>query len=341
LRNKKESTHIRCTAPPPHMMYQTDTELRVQTEAVSRQREYTAQSQLAAWKHAAGPGGLVDAKFRFVALLEEAYRHEVAAIRNQRWSRPHTVSDTELLIRDIKASYRQLIIEARRLFDDKKSNGSSPDELHNVSSQATSSFASLYPWSDGVTCRDLVVDHRHFMPLASHRMITAGESGVITLKTFIASMPCAEAKQEAALRRRLARIAAYRRDRAAAKDVLDTDAKTRVGVSEETDPADAATAARTHLNTMSDMAKGIIADEVKAEDKKIVVREVTTVMGGDNTTTTHTTHKKHSKRNSDVPRGRIAGASCSSHHYDDHPTTSSGRRSRTNRREHTYRISER
>lgn len=188
--------------------------LREQSESIARHNALRGQQQLAAWKHAAGIGGHVDPKFRFISLLEEALRHEVNSIRSGRSSRPHQVSDPELLISDLRASYRLLIAEARRLFDERRANGGlSDEELWTVSSQAASSFASMYPWSDGVTCRDLTMDHPHFMPLASHGMITAGVSGVITLKSFVASMLCAEVKQEAAMQRRQARIEEYYRER--------------------------------------------------------------------------------------------------------------------------------
>ncbi|CUG00135.1 Hypothetical protein, putative, partial [Bodo saltans] len=178
--------------------------LAAQMETIQRERFAKAQQQVAQWKLAAGPAGLVDPKFRFVALLEEGYRHEVNAIRNGTASRPHVVSDPDLLLDDIKASYGRLIPEARRLFDERKDHGLSVEELGVVSTQATSSFAAMYPWSDGITCRDLTISHRHFVPLATHNMITAGSSGIVTIRSFIASMPCAEMKQEAALARRQA-----------------------------------------------------------------------------------------------------------------------------------------
>jgi hypothetical protein len=203
--------------------------LAAQMEIVQRERAFKGQQQVAQWKLAAGPAGLVDPKFRFVALLEEGYRHEVKTIRSGTTSRPHAVSDLDLLVDDIKASYSRLIPEARRLFDERKDHGLSVEELGVVSTQATSSFASMYPWSDGVTCRDLTISHRHFVPLATHNMITAGSSGIVTIKSFIASMPCAEMKQEAAMARRQARIEEYHRQReenaaaaAALKDQADS-----------------------------------------------------------------------------------------------------------------------
>lgn len=198
--------------PQIHMQTFDEEFLANQMEIVQRERHARGQEQLAQWKHAAGPGSLVDPKLRFVALLEEGCRHEVNAIRNNTASRPHAVSDPDLLINDIKSSYGKLIPEARRLFDERREH-LSLEELTAVSTQATSSFASMYPWSDGVTCRDLTISHRHFVPLATHNMITAGTSGVVTIKSFIASMPCAEMKQEAALARRQARIDQYFRER--------------------------------------------------------------------------------------------------------------------------------
>lgn len=196
--------------------------LECQQEIVARERALRAQEQVTRWK--TDSLTLLQPRFRFVSLLQEAARHEISTIQDGRSSRPHSISDPSMLVRDLKGSYRLLLKEAHKLFQDRAACGLSHDELHGICSQATSSFAALYPWSDGTTCRDLTVGHPHFIPLATQRMITAGDSGVITLKTFIASYPCAEVKQEAALARRKNRIDMYELEkRADRNDDISTD----------------------------------------------------------------------------------------------------------------------
>lgn len=185
----------------------SEAELRAQQDDIDREKAIRHERQVARWK--AESMSLMSPSHKFLMLLAEGYRHEVATIRNGNASRPLHVSDTEALTRDVTASYTCLVKEAKRLFSERIARRVSIDEVNAVAEQATGSFASLYPWSDGITCRDLSVGHRHFMPLASQRMITAGESGIVTMRTFVATFPIAEAKQEAAVELRQQRMDEY------------------------------------------------------------------------------------------------------------------------------------
>lgn len=148
-------------------------------------------------------------RHKFLMLLAEARRHEIFRIRSGQATLPEGASNPEALIHDVNVSYKLLLKEATRLFDDRESKGIKGEALNCVAGQATSSFASLYPWSDGVTCRDIPFHHPAYAPLTMRNGIFAGRSGVTMLKSFNAAVSCSQIKLQAALMSKELRVKAY------------------------------------------------------------------------------------------------------------------------------------
>lgn len=186
---------------------------REQASDAAQDHQNRAERQVAQWR--AESTMLLHPKLKFVALLEEARRHEIATILSGGGSRPHCdTSSPQLLVSDVNKAYSNLITEARKLFDERQQRGMSEESLRDLAAQATSSFAALYPWSDGVTCRDIPPTHPAHAALARRNGVATGSSGVTVLTSFSAALSCSQLKLQASLackEQRLEEYAATRR----------------------------------------------------------------------------------------------------------------------------------
>jgi hypothetical protein len=173
--------------------------LMEQREEIAAERRLRGARQVSRWSEAASTP-LLTGRARFIALLEEARRFEIKATLTGRCSRPHDSDvDPVLVARDISATYDKLIREAKRMFDDKKNRGMGELALREVCAQAGTSFAALYPWSDGITCRDIPQDHPAFFALARRNGVSVGESGLTTISTFAAALAVSQMKLQSSL----------------------------------------------------------------------------------------------------------------------------------------------
>lgn len=194
---------------PSYTHEQSNKSLADQRADLCRDRQLRAARQVAQWNEEASTP-LVTSRARFIALLEEARRHEIKAIQEGRCSRPHDdVVNGSLLVRDVNETYRKLIQEAKKLFDDRKNRGMGEMALRDMCNQATSSFASLYPWSDGITCRDIPQEHPAFSSLMRRNGVTVGESGLTTMTTFTVALSCSQMKLQASIELKEQRLQEY------------------------------------------------------------------------------------------------------------------------------------
>lgn len=168
--------------------------LEEQNEEVQRLRAQRRDTQVNRWREESSTH-LLDPCLKFCALLEEGCRYEISALRTSALSRPHDASvDLKELERDIRASYAKLLSESKRLFAERKHRGASLQELQTVAAQAVSSYSGLYPWSDGISCRDLTEAHPAYTALVSRNLIGAGRSGVTMMSSFCAALSCSHIK---------------------------------------------------------------------------------------------------------------------------------------------------
>lgn len=173
--------------------------LAEQREEIAAMRRLSGARQVSRW-HEASTTPLLTGRVRFITLLEEARRFEINATLSGRCSRPHDSNvDLDLVAQDISATYAKLIREAKKMFDDRKNRGMGEVALREICNQAGTSFAALYPWSDGITCRDIPQDHPAFFALARRNGVAVGASGLTTINSFTAALACSQMKLQSSL----------------------------------------------------------------------------------------------------------------------------------------------
>lgn len=212
LRSRRDDSVNSCPLMEPlSPTQQPQPTLEEQALEVKQHRQTMAQQQVEAWQTAANTP-LLDAPFKFLALLGEGCRHELENIRCCRGPRYErlTASEASLLCTDVKETYRRLAQEARKMFEQRRLGGCSHAQMQQIAAQAVASYSALYPWSDGITCRDMDMQHPHFPTLLARRSVSAasfqdGRSYAV-MSSFSAALPISQLKLKAATERREHRL---------------------------------------------------------------------------------------------------------------------------------------
>jgi len=189
--------------------------LEEQAQEVKRLRSAIAHRQVETWQGEANTP-MLDASTKFSVLLGEACRHELHNIRHRRGPRYQSLTDGEacMMRSDVKETYQRLVREAKRMFEQRRQCGCTDTQLQQIGAQAIASFSALYPWSDGITCRDMESQHSHYSVMLSRRSVDAksfqdGRTYAV-MSSFSAAMPLSQVKLQAASLRREYRMDLYK-----------------------------------------------------------------------------------------------------------------------------------